>query len=206
MRFYFGNSLENEIESILKRLNKQQDNKQLKDDLNVLGEKVTELSSKVASIEKALNSLLAQKQATSTTVSSSKVNSQPHVRQMQQVQPKKQHDAAPQPKPTANATQIVYSAFEGHGFPIKFKVGLGSEGLANARGNWVVEAVKGSETGIFYPNAAVMKSLAFNPEYNLAPVCDITISGNMALVAPGKVRLDTASNTFVIIQNCKISL
>jgi len=127
----------------------------------------------------------------------------------------KDHSAehSSQPSPQVNGTKsqnptskILYSGFENNMFPIRLKVGMGEDGLSNSRANWIVEYVKGANSGNYYPNVHNLSSLAFNVDYNLAPVCYIERSGNMRVLQPGTVRYDTATNAFVIESKCKITI
>lgn len=204
MGIYIGNKLEEEVRRIVK--SQRHDGSTIQpSDVTVLLKQLKELTETVEALKSRIEKLEKGSDVQAKPQQAHPKQVQGHSAPVGQTQVSVKNEPK-KPSRTYNTTKIVYSGFEGNGFPIKLKVGIDTDGLNNARGNWVVEAVKGEPTGTFYPNPALMQSLAFNADFNMAPVCDITHTGKMGVVSPGSVRLDGTSNTFVITKKCSISV
>lgn len=203
MIFCFGKNFDDEVRRIIAEDSQDSDGristKELLEKIDELTATVSQLSAKVATLERN-NASRGNGNSRQTTESIKRDTEQGHNTPQEKKQP-----VAPQPA-AKQKTKIVYSGFESGGFPMRFKVGIGENGMNNPRGKWIVEYVNGESLGTFYPNPSQMDSLAFNVDYNMAPVCEVSNTGIKKVLSPGIVRYDNAAKTFVVQQKCKVSL
>ena len=111
----------------------------------------------------------------------------------------------PESMSSVEILKLYYSGFHDKAFDMSRKLN-GQNLEQNPMAYFVVECKRGGKTGYFYPNPTNFKSLDFNRDFNLSPVCDFIggMSPVMAnIIEKGQVEL-RPDNSWKIVKKCKL--
>lgn len=198
----FGNeNLRKEVEENLKKMESELKGSEelCSDKIKQLYLKVDQLMTRINEVERQISQLKAM------------LGTGSHVEKNQTTVTTQSHGQAaktiaPSSSNLANVVKLIYTGFNMGLFTLSLRLGVGDSWLKDAKANFVLECEKGQTEGIFYPNPANLKVLAFNAQSNLYPVCDVVDGVSGTIVKPGIVTLDPSTNEWKVTTKCKISL
>lgn len=200
MGIFGSGNLRAEVEELLKELESQINNTD-----NQNSEKFRQLNLKVDRLITRMDELESQIVQLKNLVKTPSVseNLQMPVAPGAPVQPTTTTIVSSNP---SNIVKLIYTGFNQGVFTVPLRLGVGDSWLKNAKANFVLECEKGQTEGSFYPNPDNLKILAFNPQSNLSPVCDIVPGDSGTVVKPGVVTLDPTTNGWKVTVKCQIAL
>ncbi len=198
---FFGNgNLRSEVEDLLREIEEQQrgETAQNQEKFSQLNQKIDRLVHRIDELEDVITQLKGQLVPLPQNENLSKVPVQQQTVAQSNVNPV---SVCPR-----NPVKLIYTGFNQGVFTVPMRLGVGEQWLSNPKANFVLECEKGQNEGIFYPNPANLKVLAFNAQSNLNPICDIVSGPSESVVKPGVVVLDSATNGWKVTQKCQIAL